>query len=185
MFLINMIDTKWYVITGGPSSGKTKTIEYLAFWGYPVIPEAARILIDNERSKGRTTEQIRANEAEFQRIVLQMKIDVENRIPVDRITFFERGIPDSIAYYRVCGEDTKPAIRASQKRKYKGIFLLEQLPFEKDYARVEDERLANELSRLIHNSYSTLGYNVISVPPKSIDKRTKYILSKMSNEKPI
>jgi predicted ATPase len=175
-----MIDTNWHVITGGPSSGKTKIIERLAFLGYLTVPEAARILIDNERSKGRTTEEIRADEAEFQRIVLQMKIDVENRMPPNQIIFFERGIPDSIAYYKVCGVNTESAIRASQKRRYKMIFLLEQLPFEKDYARVEDEKLANELSQLIHDSYSELGYNVIRVPLiKPIDRRVEFILSKI------
>lgn len=175
-----VIETNWYVVTGGPSSGKTKAIEHLAFLGYPIIPEAARILIDNERSKGRTTEEIRVSETEFQRIVLQMKIDAENRTPADQTTFFERGIPDSIAYYKICREDPEPAVTASQKRRYKGVFLLEQLPFEKDYARIEDEKTAHELSRLLHDSYSDLGYEVICVPPiKPIDKRVAFILSRV------
>jgi predicted ATPase len=173
------MDTKWYVITGGPSSGKTKTVEYLAFLGYAIVPEAARIFIDNEISKGRTIKDIRSDEAEFQRIVLEMKIDTENKTPVNRTTFFERGIPDSIAYYKVCGKDTTPIISASKKRRYEGVFLLEQLPFEKDYARTEDEKLANKLSLLLKDSYSSLGYNVISVPPiKPISERANFILKK-------
>jgi len=81
------IETNWYVITGGPSSGKTKIIEYLAFLGYSVIPEAARILIDVEKSRGKSVEEIRSNEAEFQKKVLEMKIEIENRISPERITF--------------------------------------------------------------------------------------------------
>lgn len=174
-----MIETKWYVITGGPSSGKTKIIVRLAFMGYLTIPEAARALIDNEMSKGRTLEQIRADEFEFQKTVLKMKIDAENRIPVNQTAFFERGIPDSIAYYKICDGDVESAIKASQKRRYKKVFLLEQLPFEKDYARTEDEELANKISKLLHDSYSSLGYDVISVPVmKSIEERVNFILSK-------
>ena len=97
-----MINTNWYVITGEPSSGKTKVIEYLAFLNYAIIPEAARILIDTEASKGKTIEEIRGDEAEFQKRALEMKIEIENRIPPKQITFFDRGIPDSVAYYHIC-----------------------------------------------------------------------------------
>ena len=173
------IETNWYVITGGPSSGKTKIIEYLAFLGYSVIPEAARILIDVEKSKGKSVEEIRSNEAEFQKKILEMKIEVEDRISPERITFFDRGIPDSIAYDQICGLDIKQSISASQKRKYKRVFLLEQVPFENDYGRIEGEKIANDLSKLLHKSYSDLGYNVIEVPAVPIDKRTEFILKEI------
>jgi len=173
------IETNWYVITGGPSSGKTKIIEYLAFLGYSVIPEAARILIDVEKSKGKSVEEIRSNEAEFQKKVLEMKIKIENRISPEQITFFDRGIPDSIAYDQICGLDTKQAISASQKRKYERVFLLEQVPFENDYGRIEGEKIANDLSELLYESYSDLGYDVIKVPVMPIDKRTEFILRKI------
>jgi len=173
------INTNWYVITGGPSSSKTKIIEYLAFLGYPVIPEVARVLIDIEKSKGKTTGEIRSNEAEFQKRVLQMKIRVENIMPAEQTTFFERGIPDSIAYYEICGENQSPVIEASRKRKYKGVFLLEQLPFEKDYARIENEQLAQNLNRLLYEAYSSLEYNIIHVPLKPIEERAQFILNKI------
>jgi len=175
------IQTNWYVITGGPCSGKTKTKEYLAFLGYHTVPETARILIDNEMSKGRTMEEIRANDGEFQRAIFQMKIDVENKIPVDKIIFFDRGIPDSIPFYKMCVPplDITPVIEASQKRRYKKIFLLEQLPYEKDYARIDSEERANKLSQLIYGSYSSLGYEIVFVSVKPIDKRIEYILSRL------
>ena len=175
-----VIETDWYVVTGGPSSGKTKTIEALSLLGYAVVTEAARGLIDEERSKGLSAEEVRSNESEFQRIVLQMKIDVEDRIPADRLTFFERGIPDTIAYYQICGVSVDSVIEASMKRKYKGVFLLAQMPFENDYARTEDEGHAYELSRLLRLSYSNLGYDVIAVPAiKPISERVKFILSRV------
>jgi len=174
-----MINTNWYVITGGPSSGKTKVIEYLAFLNYAIIPEAARILIDNETSKGKTIQEIRGDESEFQRKTLEMKIKTENRIPPKQITFFDRGIPDSIAYYYLCKESSSLGIKASQKRKYKKIFLLEQLPFQNDYARTENKKTAQHLSQLLYKSYSDLSYNIICVPVKSIKKRVEFILNKI------
>ena len=59
-----------------------------------------------------------------------MKVEIEERIAPDRLTFFERGIPDSIAYYQVCGEDVGSVREASGQRRYGGIFLLDPLPFE-------------------------------------------------------
>jgi predicted ATPase len=174
-----MLETNWYVITGAPSSGKTKLIEYLSFLGYRTVPEVARLLIDIEMSKGKRIEEIRGNEYEFQMRILKMKIDVENRTPIDQLTFFDRGIPDSIAYFKISNMDTKPVIDACKKRRYKGVFLLEQLPFDKDYARTEDEKLAKELSDLIEDSYIGLGYKVVHVPVKPITERAKFILDRI------
>jgi predicted ATPase len=174
-----MLETNWYVITGAPSSGKTKLIEYLSFLGYHTVPEVARLLIDVEMSKGRKIEEIRGNDYEFQMRILEMKIDVENRTPIDQLTFFDRAIPDSIAYFKISKIDPKRVIDACKKRRYKGVFLLEQLPFDKDYARTEDEKLAKELSDLIEDSYISVGYKVVHVPVKPITERAKFILDRI------
>ncbi len=174
-----MINTNWYIITGGPSSGKTKVIEYLSFLNYAIIPEAARILVDTEASKGKTIEEIRGDESGFQKKTLEMKIEIENRIPSKQITFFDRGIPDSIAYYCIRKKDISPVIMAAKKRKYRKIFLLEQLPFRNDYARTEDKKTAHSLNQLLYKSYSELGYNIIRVPVKSIKERVEFILNRM------
>lgn len=156
------------------SSGKTRVVEYLALLGYHTVPEVARVYLDNEQSKGRWVEDIRSDEAEFQKIVLKMKIDAEERIPPDLLIFLERGIPDSDAYYQICGQNPEPVIRASRKRKYKGIFLLDPLPFyRKDYARVESEKDRLILDKLLFESYSSLGYDVIRIPVKPNDERAK------------
>ncbi len=148
LLIIMIIQTNWCVITGGPASGKTKIIEYLTFLGYPVIQELARILIAVEKSKGKTTEEIRSDEAEFQKKLLKMKTELEDRILPNQLTFFDRGIPDSIAYYKLCKVDPKEAIEASKKRRYKVVFLLDQvlISFENDGYRIETNKLANELN---------------------------------------
>ncbi|OGY24333.1 MAG: hypothetical protein A2172_00515 [Candidatus Woykebacteria bacterium RBG_13_40_15] len=176
---MQLVDTNWYVVTGGPGSGKTKTIEYLAFLGYSTVSEAARKLVDLEMSKGKTVEEVRRNEKRFQRKVLAMKVDVEEKIPPGQITFFDRGIPDSLAYYRLSNMDEAEVVNAS-KRKYKGVFFLDSLPYEKDYARIEDEKTAKKLHQLLYTAYTRFGYKVIKVPVMPIDKRAKFILSKIS-----
>ena len=68
---------------------------------------------------------------------------------------------------------------ASQKRKYKKIFLLEQLPFQNDYARTEDKKTVQYLSQLLYKSYSDLDYNIIRVPIKPIKERVEFILNRI------
>src|SRR3989344_3154487 len=41
-----------FILTGGPSSGKSKTIDYLASMRYPIVPESARRIIDEQLKNG-------------------------------------------------------------------------------------------------------------------------------------
>lgn len=172
-------DSNWYVITGGPSSGKTTVLNKLAKLGYVIYPEAARVFIDQEMAKGETLKEIRDDEAEFQRKVLKIKIEVEKTAPRDKIVFFDRAIPDSIAYYQICGLDPKEVLKFCRRKKYRKIFFLEQLPLDQDYARVEDGKTIKELNSLLKESYKKLGYKVIIVPAVSIKERVKKILAKV------
>ena len=173
------IETKWYVITAGPCAGKSPIIEYLSFLGYQTCPSLSRVRINVEISKGGTIEEIRSNEVAFQKRVFEMRFNLENRTPVDRLMIFERGMPDCIAYLRHCGQNTVPIVDACKKRTYKGVFLLGQLPYKKDYARVESAKDAAILHKLIEEAYSDLGYNVIEIPVRPIDERAMMILNKI------
>lgn len=178
------IDTNWYVITGGPSSGKTKVIEGLARLRYAVVSETARTLIDSEREKYKAIEEIRADEAEFQRKIFEMKIAVENELSPEQIIFFDRGIPDSIAYYQIAGLNPASVIKEAGKRRYRGIFFLEQLPYKKDYARVEEKKTVRQLNKLLLKAYQDLKYEVVRVPVKSIEERINFILRKLKRKRP-
>ncbi|MCH7605222.1 ATP-binding protein, partial [Patescibacteria group bacterium] len=158
------METNWYIITGGPSSGKTTVIENLSSLGYATVPESARVVIDTEIGRGKTIEEVRADEAAFQEKILQIKIENEEKTPSEQLTFFDRGIPDSVAYYHIAKQDVAPVIQASQKRRYKDIFLLEQISFKKDYARTEDQEQADVLAQLLYDAYTNLNYAVIRVP---------------------
>lgn len=175
------IKTNWYIITGGPSSGKTKVLEQLSFLGYRTIPEVARIIIDVERSNGKTTTEIRKNEGAFQKKVLQMKIELENRLIKNECIFLERAIPDSIVYDIIAKINPSKSIAASKKRTYAGILLLDQLPFEYDYARTENNKTAEQIAKLLKKIYTDLGYTIIKVPVMPIDKRAQFILKKIKS----
>lgn len=175
-----MIQTDWYVLTGGPSSGKSKTLDYLASLGYFTFPEIARVLIDLGIAKGKKVEEIRANDVKFQKKVFKIKIELEHRIKPKQVVFLDRGIPDSIPYFKEVGLDTDPVIRESKKRRYKKVFFLEPYSLKKDYARVEEEKTAKRISKLTYNAYKKLGYDPVRVPVMStIEEKARFILSKL------
>lgn len=72
--------TNWYVITGGPSSGKTTTVNLLKERGYITTIEHARHYLNTQRLKGKTIEEVRKNQREFQLEVLNMQIEQEAQI---------------------------------------------------------------------------------------------------------
>ena len=104
---------------------------------------------------------------------------LEMRLPKDKTIFLDRGIPDTIAYYKLYGFDTQEILKTFKGKRYKKIFFLEPVKFEKDYARTEDEIAAIKLGDLIKEAYINLGYAVINVPIMSVDERVKFILSNL------
>lgn len=175
----NYLKSNWYIITGGPSSGKTSLLKELEKLGYITYPEAARVFIDQEMAKGRSLKEIRGDEAEFQKKVLKIKIKIEKEAPRDKIVFFDRGIPDSIAYYQICGLDPKEVLKFCKRKIYKRIFFLEQLPIEKDYARTEDDKTIEKLNKLLKENYKKLGYEVIEIPVMPTRDRLLKILKEI------
>lgn len=64
--------TNWYVITGGPGSGKTTTVNLLKARGYKTTIEHARHYIDTPCVTGKTVEEVIKNQKEFQSGVLDI-----------------------------------------------------------------------------------------------------------------
>lgn len=170
----------WYVITGSPSSGKTTVLQELEKMGYKVYEEWARVYIDSEMKKGKTLAQIRKDELTFQKKILQLKIDFEKTLNPDATLFLDRGIPDSIAYMKLCGFDHDPILKkASKNSHYKKVFLMELVEYEEDYARTESQEEAIILDKMLEDAYVELGMKVIRVPRMSVKKRVEFVVEKI------
>ena len=171
------MQTNWHVITGGPSSGKTTTVNLLRERGYRTTVEHARHYIDTMRVAGHTVEHIRQNQLAFQRAVLDMQIAQERSLDPSDLIFLDRAIPDELAYYRFLGlpidEKLTDAIAAAH---YRAVFVLAPLPIVTDYARTEDERAQREIHRLLVEVYESLPFRVVHVPVASPLERVELVL---------
>ena len=169
--------TNWYVITGGPSSGKTTTVNLLRDRGYITTMEHARHFLDTQRLKGRTIEEVKANQLEFQHGVLQMQIDQENEIKPNVQVFLDRAIPDALAYYRYLKLPVDDLMRkALQKVFYKKIFIMDPLPLVNDYARLENVEAQKKIHELITEVYEALPFPIVHVPVLPAEERVDFIL---------
>ena len=174
------ITTNWYVITGGPSSGKTTTVNLLSKRGYQTTIEHARHYLDTQRADGKTVKQIRDNQKEFQLGVLNMQIEQEASLIPKDVVFLDRAIPDALAYYRFLNlPPDKKLHHAMRTCAYKKIFILDNLPLVHDYARTEDTAAQKKIHELITEVYESLPFPVVHVPVLPPEERADYILENL------
>jgi predicted ATPase len=168
--------TNWIVITGAPSSGKTAVIDVLHSRGYQTIPEVARAYIDSRLARGESLVQIKANVAEFEHHILHEKIRVESSLPTRALLFFDRGVPDSVAYFELEGLDAREPLRLCRQRRYRRVFMMDRLEFKIDEVRSENDATAARLEFLLLKAYRRLNYPVIRIPAGDVQQRADRVL---------
>jgi predicted ATPase len=170
----------WYVITGGPSSGKSTVIRLLKDLGYTTTQEVARHYIDLQRINGRSVDEVRANQRQFQHKVLNLQIDLERRLDHQELVFLDRGLPDELAYYQYfnLAPDEK-LVEYLKTATYKKIFIMDLLPLDKDYARIEDVEAQKALHDLIIENYKARNEPIVMVPVLPPKERVAFILANL------
>ena len=176
----NRIETNWYVVTGGPSTGKTTMVNLLAEKGYKTTIEHARHYIDTMRTEGETIKEMRNNKRKFQLGVLDMQIEQEASINPKDVVFLDRAIPDALAYYRFLELKVDKILKkAMHKVNYKKIFILDKLPLVNDYARLENKNDQDQIHNLISEVYESLPFPVMYVPVLPPLERVNYMLNNL------
>lgn len=169
---------KKYVLTGGPSVGKTTVIEILASRGYTVVPEAARMIIEEEMLK-KSDALPSKNIGAFQKLVAQRQLDLENKTKGE-IVFYDRGIVDGYAYCKIGNAPVPQLILDNAKERYDNIFFLESLGlYIEDGIRSRAFEDAEKVHSGIKEAYYEFGYDPITVPVLSPEERVDFILGKI------
>lgn len=167
----------WYVLTGGPCAGKTTTIDELARRGHPVLAEPARLIIDEKLAAGKTAEQI-FSDPDWLPSIVRRAYTQERTVPHDRLHFFDRAIPDSLAYYRLAHRDVEQFFRdAMNEIRYRKVFLLDLVEYRNDEGRPETPEQAAIIHGAIREAYVDQGYEIVEVPVIPVAERADFILA--------
>lgn len=158
--------------------GKTTVIEILATRRYAIVPEAARIIIAEEKIKGSDILPT-GNIKMFQQLVVERQVDLEGKIS-GQIIFCDRSIIDGYAYCMLANVPAPEQIINLGRDRYEKVFLLSPLDtYKNDDTRIEHSRVAEEIHKKIIEAYKEFGYILIDVPVLPPEERVDYILSKL------
>ena len=148
--------------------------------GFQTTIELARHYIDLQRMNGRSTEEIRSNQRQFQHKVLNLQIDLERRLDPQDLIFLDRGLPDELAYYQYFNlPPDEKLVEYLNQNLYKKIFIMDLLPLDKDYARTEDVDAQKALHELIIDTYRKRNEPIVMVPVLPPKERVKFILDNL------
>jgi len=172
------------VITGGPGTGKTATLQELSAMGFRTVPEAARAVIEQEQGKpgGRLPW---TDRDAYQRLVLKRQL--KSLKGLSGTVFLDRAPHDALAYYRVQGLRPPPDLLESMSGiAYSAVFLLDRLRgYRKDRQRKEDAKAAAEIHKALARVYEELGYRPVRVPVMDPRKRAILIAEKAGLRPPL
>jgi len=170
----------WYAVSGVASSGKTTIIKLLEKKGYNVVHESATEFVTQQFAKGYTIDQIRKNQGRFQEVILQLKLFYEDLLNPDEITFIDRGMPDTVAFYKLYNLDMPEYMKkAIEEASYKKVFLFERLPLIQEDFRPEPEEEIAQMHEHNKKAYEELGHTIVHVPVMPVEKRLQFILDNL------
>jgi predicted ATPase len=176
------VQTKWHVITGASSSGKTTLIDLLAGSGFRTIPEPGRQYFEREIAKGRSIANIREDRAALTRYIYGLWLKLHSRLRASEVAFLDRGLPDSLAFYRFAGMNPNQILSDCFQHRYASVFILNRLPYQRDGIRAGDDASAAYFESWMLRDYAALGYNVVRVPVLEPEERLVFILERLSEQ---
>ena len=168
------------VITGGPGTGKSTILKVLAALSYSCLSEISREVILEAREKG-IDHLFHTDPLLFSNILLKKRQAQykEATEKMNDLVFFDRGIPDILAYLNFA--KTSPSNNFKQLDKtyaYQKVFVTPpwKAIYRKDNERFETFDEAQEIHHHICRTYAQLGYEVIEIPFGIPSERAEFIL---------
>jgi predicted ATPase len=179
------LEIKKVIITGGPSTGKTSLISKLEELGHVVQQEKSRDIIKESLANNSDVLPWDNLIAFSEKVIFQRQQQFELCKSIDKnISFFDRGIPDVLAYLD-CDNIEIPEhfLKIAKNVKYYSTVFItpawEEI-YITDNERREDFSKAVELMSHIEKTYLNLGYNVVFIPKDTIENRIKFILNNLN-----
>lgn len=171
----------FFVVTGGPGSGKSSLIQTLADQGASVMAEAGRAIIQDHAAIGSPAVPW-GDRASFAAMMLcwDLRSYREAHSFAGPIVF-DRGIPDVIGYLKLCGLSVPPHLwRAARQFRYnRHVFIADHWPaiYRQDAERRQSPEEAIATCDMMRSVYADLGYELVPLPFAGVADRAAFIWS--------
>ena len=171
-----MMQPNRIIISGGPGAGKSTLIGALRAEGFPCQEEAAREVI---RKYSNSDINPWNNRQTFVQLVFE-QIIADLQIPIDQLSFCDRGLPDCIAYLKEADLPVPASFQHIDPFLYyaRDVFILP--PWEsiycRDWARQQEFEQAVSLYKSIRSTYQEWGFNLVDVPLLPVKERLSFVL---------
>ncbi len=168
-----------YLISGGPGAGKTTLLAALAAAGFAVVPEVSRQLIQEQVALGSVL--VPWHDLSGFAELARGRMVAQHTAASQRggLTFFDRGLPDLIAYLTAAGLPVAPAYyRAVADYPYQRLaFLAPPWPdiYVNDPERWQTPAEAAALYEVLHATYAALGFDVCVLPRTTVAARVAFV----------
>ena len=176
----------FFVITGASGSGKSTLVAALAELGYACVHEVGRNIVREQlAARGRLLPWI--DQPAFMEEVLTRNIaDHTGALSLTGPVFFDRGIPECIAWARLLGVGVQPhhTSAAALYRYNPIVFVTEPWPevYVTDLERRESFEVAVRAFEPTIEAYAKCGYRPLVVPKVAVAERVKFVLGHATND---
>lgn len=171
---------RFFVLAGGPGSGKTTLIEALKAEGFATAPEAGRGIIRDQMATGGPALPWQ-DRALFAELMLSWELRSWHTAHAEAgPVFFDRSASDTIGYLRLCGLPVPDhATSAAEKFRYaRRVFVAPPWPeiFTQDEERKQTLDEAERTFRAVTGVYAELGYELVTLPLASVEERVRFVI---------
>lgn len=170
----------FFIITGGPGSGKSSLIDALHQRGYARSIEAGRGIIQDQTAiSGRALPW--HDRILFAELMLCWEMrSYQIAQQSSGIVFFDRGVPDVLGYLRLCELPVPEYLRKAAElfRYNRQVFVAPpwQEIFRQDRERKQDFDDAVRTYNALVETYTAHNYTLVEIPRASIAERLRFVL---------